>query len=70
MSKGPKKKKADTDVFSLTINNEAFKLRLIGGLLMGLDPMSVELEHNEIHALGCMITDISDNMRDWNAGQY
>ena len=70
MGKGAEKKNGDNDVFSLTIKLEAFKLRLIGGLLLGLDPMSVELEHNEINALGHMITEISDNMRNWNAGQY
>ena len=59
------KQKCEDVFMTVNIDIEITKLRLLSGLLMGLDPNAVDLEHAEINSLGFMISEISDNLRDW-----
>jgi len=56
----------DENIFSVTVEGIRLKLRVLSGLMMGLDGGSVDLETDEVHALGYILNNISDELKDWN----
>ena len=59
----------EQDIFSQTVNLCSQKLKVLSGLLMGLNPIAVELNWEEVQALGFLLNDISDELIDWNTGK-
>lgn len=57
------------NVYSCDINVEVEKLKMLSGLLIGLDGMSTDLSTDEVNALGFVLNDIADTLKGLNTDE-
>ena len=58
------------NVYSCDINVEVEKLKMLSGLLIGLDGKSVDLSTDEVNALGFILNDIANTLKGLNTDGY
>jgi len=53
--------------FSVTVSDQADKISALSGMMMAMGTGDIaELDNNEISAIGSMLCDIRDELREWN----
>ena len=62
--KGPR---MEENIFSCTVYGAANQLTALGGLMMGFNGDSIELETEEIHSVGTIINKIGQELKTWNS---